>query len=133
MNLSEAINGLSLQDKEELYKHLGKLIQEEKFYNENERVKKMEQIKNAVCYAMGLCVYGHNNRERQNVIVRVITANVLLRMGCTENSVGKIMKKDHSTIHHYRETMNTWLEFPDVYRKELKIWNHIKQAYEIDR
>lgn len=132
MNLIEAIQALSLQDKEELYSHIGQLIQEEKFYKENERVKKMEEIKMAVCAAMGLSAYGDSNRERQNVIVRVITANALLMFGYTENFVGKIMKKDHSTIHHYRETMNTWLEFPGVYKQELNIWNQIKQAYETD-
>ena len=132
MNLNEAIQALSLQEKEKLYSHIGQLIQEEKFYKENERVRKMEEIKMAVCTAMGLSVYDPRNRERQNVVVRVITANVLLRMGCTENSVGKIMKKDHSTIHHYRETMNSWLEFPGVYKQELTIWNQIKQAYETD-
>lgn len=132
MNLIEAIQALSLQDKEELYSHIGQLIQEEKFYKENERVKKMEEIKMAVCSAMGVSAYDPTNRERQNVIVRVITANVLLRMGNTENFVGKIMKKDHSTIHHYRETMNSWLEFPGVYKQELTIWNQIKQAYETD-
>lgn len=132
MNLIEAIQALSLQDKEKLYSHIGQLIQDEKFYKENERVRKMEEIKMAVCSAMGVSAYDHTNRERQNVIVRVITANVLLRMGCTENSVGKIMKKDHSTIHHYRETMKSWLEFPGVYKQELNIWNQIKQAYETD-
>lgn len=132
MNLIEAIQALSLRDKEELYSHIGQLIQEEKFYKENERVRKMEEIKMAVCSAMGVSAYDPTNRERQNVIVRIITANVLLRMGCTENSVGKIMKKDHSTIHHYRETMKSWLEFPGVYKQELNIWNQIKQAYETD-
>ena len=131
MNLIEAIQALSLREKEELYSHIGQLIQEEKFYKENERVRKMEEIKMAVCSAMGVSVYDPMNRERQNVIVRVITANVLLRMGCTENSVGKIMKKDHSTIHHYRETMNSWLEFPGVYKQELNIWNQIKSFLQL--
>ena len=125
MNLIDAIQALSLQDKERLYSYLGQLIQDEK-------LRKMEEIKMSVCAAMNLTTYDPTNRERQNVIVRVIIANVLLRMGCTENSVGKAMRKDHSTIHHYKETMNTWLEFPGVYKQELNIWNQIKQAYETD-
>lgn len=132
MNLMDAVQALSLQDKEELYSHLGQLIQEEKFYEENERVRKMEEIRMAVCSAMGVSAYDPTDRKRQNVLVRVITANVLLMMGCTESSVGKIMKKDHSTIYHYRETMKSWLEFPGVYKQELNIWNQIKQAYETD-
>ena len=125
MNLIDAIQALSLQDKERLYSYLGQLIQDEK-------LRKMEEIKMSVCAAMNLTTYDSKNRERQNVIVRVITANVLLRMGCTENSVGKAMRKDHSTIHHYRETMKSWLEFPGVYKQELNIWNKIKQEYETD-
>lgn len=132
MNLIDAIQALSLREKEELYSHIGQLIQEEKFYKEDEGVRKMEEIKMAVCSAMGVFAYDHTNRERQNVIVRVITANVLLEMGYTENSVGKAMRKNHSTIHYYKVTMDTWNEYPGVYKEELTIWNQIKQEYETD-
>ena len=125
MNLIDEIQALSLQDKERLCSYLEQLIQDEK-------LKKMEEIKMSVLAAMNLTTYDHTNRERQNVIVRVITANVLLRMGCTENSVGKIMKKDHSTIHHYKETMNTWFNYPGLYKEEVTIWNKIKQEYETE-
>lgn len=125
MNLIDAIQALSLQDKERLCSYLEQLIQDEK-------LRKMEEIKMSVCAAMNLTTYDPTNRERQNVIVRVITANVLLRMGCTENSVGKAMRKDHSTIHHYRETMNTWIKYPGFYKEEVTIWNKIKQEYETD-
>lgn len=132
MNLIDEIQALSLREKEELYSHLGQLIQEEKIYKENERVRKMEEIKMAVCTAMGLSVYDPKNRERQNVVARVITANVLLRMGYTEKSVGKAMRKNHSTIHYYKETLNTWIKYPGFYKEEVTIWNQIKQAYETD-
>ena len=125
MNLMNEVLALSLQDKERLCSYLGQLIQDEK-------LRKMEEIKMSVCAAMNLTTYDPTNRERQNVIVRVITANVLLRMGCTENSVGKAMRKDHSTIHHYKETMNTWFNYPGLYKEEVTIWNKIKQAYETD-
>ena len=125
MNLKNEIQSLSLQDKERLCSYLEQLIQDEK-------LRKMEEIKMSVYAAMNLNTYDPRNRKRQNVIVRIITANVLLRMGCTENSVGKIMKKDHSTIHHYRETMNTWIKYPGFYKEEVTIWNKIKQEYETD-
>ena len=133
MNLIDAIQALSLREKEELYSHIGQLIQEERFYKEDESVRKMEEIKMAVCSAMGVFAYDTTNRKRQNVIVRVITANVLLEMGYTENSVGKAMRKNHSTIHYYKVTMDTWNEYPGVYKEELKIWNQIKKDYEIDK
>lgn len=133
MNLIDAIQALSLREKEELYSHIGQLIQEEKFYKEDESVRKMEEIKMAVCSAMGVFAYDTTNRERQNVIVRVITANVLLEMGYSENSVGKAMRKNHSTIHYYKVTMDTWNEYPGVYKEELTIWNQIKKDYETDK
>lgn len=133
MNLIDAIQALSLQEKEELYSHIGQLIQEERFYKEDEGVRKMEEIKMAVCSAMNLTTYDPRIRKRQNVIVRVITANVLLRMGYTENSIGKAMRKNHSAIHYYKVTMDTWNEYPGVYKEELTIWNQIKQEYEIDK
>ena len=126
MNLMNEIQSLSLQDKERLCSYLEQLIQDEK-------LRKMEEIKMSVCAAMNLTTYDPTNRERQNVIVRVITANILLRMGCTENSVGKAMRKDHSTIHHYKETMNTWFNYPGLYKEEVTIWNKIKQEYETDK
>lgn len=125
MNLINEIQALSLQDKERLCSYLGQLIQDEK-------LRKMEEIKMSVCAAMNLNTYDPRIRKRQNVIVRIITANVLLGMGCTENSVGKAMGKDHSTIHHYKETMNTWFNYPGLYKEEVTIWNKIKQEYETD-
>lgn len=132
MNLMDAVQALSLQDKERLFSCLGQLIQHEKFYKENERVRKMEEVKMSVCAAMNLTTYDPRSRERQNVIVRIITANVLLSMGYTEDSIGKAMRKNHSTIHYYKVTMDTWNEYPGVYKEELTIWNQIKQEYETD-
>lgn len=133
MNLIDAIQALSLCEKEELYSHIGQLIQEEKFYKEDEGVRKMEEIKMAVCSAMGVFAYDPMSRERQNVIVRVITANVLLEMGYSENSVGKAMRKNHSNIHYYKVTMDTWNKYPGYYKEELTIWNQIKHEYETDK
>ena len=125
MNLMNEIQSLSLQDKERLCSYLGQLIQDEK-------LRKMEEIKMSVCAAMNLTTYDPRIRKRQNVIVRIITANVLLGMGCTENSVGKAMGKDRSTIYHYKETLKTWIKYPGFYKEEVTIWNKIKQEYETD-
>ena len=125
MNLKNEIQSLSLQDKERLCSYLEQLIQDEK-------LRKMEEIKMSVCAAMNLTTYDPRSRERQNVIVRIITANVLLEMGYTEDSVGKAMRKKHSTIHYYKVIMDTWNEYPGVYKEELTIWNQIKQEYETD-
>ena len=54
MNLMDAVQALSLQDKEGLFSYLGQLIQHEKFYKANEGVRKMEEVKMSVCAAMNL-------------------------------------------------------------------------------
>ena len=133
MNLIDAIQALSLREKEELYSHIGQLIYEEKFYKEDEGVRKMEEVKMSVCAAMNLTTYDPRSRERQNVIVRIITANFLLRMGYTEDFIGKAMRKNHSTIHYYKVTMDTWNKYPGYYKEELTIWNQIKHEYETDK
>ena len=125
MNLMNEIQSLSLQDKERLCSYLEQLIQDEK-------LRKMEEIKMAVCAAMNLTTYDPRIRKRQNVIVRIITANVLLEMGYSENSVGKAMRKNHSAIHYYKVTMDTWNKYPGIYKEELTIWNQIKKEYETD-
>ena len=126
MNLIDEIQALSLQNKERLCSYLGQLIQDEK-------LRKMEEVKMSVCAAMNLTTYDPRSRERQNVIVRVITANVLLEMGYSENSVGKAMRKNHSNIHYYKVTMDTWNKYPGYYKEELTIWNQIKHEYETDK
>ena len=32
----------------------------------------------------------------------------------------------------YKETMNTWFNYPGLYKEEVTIWNKIKQEYETD-
>lgn len=65
MNLIDAIQALSLREKEELYSHIGQLIYEEKFYKEDEGVRKMEEVKMSVCAAMNLTTYDPRRREKE--------------------------------------------------------------------
>lgn len=126
MKLTKAIQALSLQDKEELLNHLVELIKREKMGNNIDSLKMM------VCDEMCIPSYNPKSRERNNVIVGIITANILLRRGHSETHVGKALEKDHSTIHHYKKVLDTWLDYPGFYKQELSVWNKINKRYETD-
>lgn len=131
--MMDAIKALPLWDKEELYNNLKDMILEERSRKVDEQLMRMEEIKTEVCRTMGVSAYDLKNRERQNVIVRIATANVLLRMGCSETQVGKVMGKSRPTIHYYRDVMKSWMQCPGYYKDELKVWKQIRQIYETDK
>lgn len=128
----EAVLGLSLKDKEVLFQHLGVLILQERKESRSMAKDLVEEIKESVCAALDVPAYNPTSRERKDVLARVITSNILLRMGYTESNVGKMVEKNHSTIHHYKTIMEAWEQYPGYYEEEITIWNQIKKAYETD-
>lgn len=132
MNIIEELKDLSLAQKEVVFRELGVMIQKEKHYRTTLAEEMGEKVRMKVCAAMGLTEYNPNTRERSNVIARVITANLLLRMGHSESQVGRAMKKNHTTVHYYRKTMREWMDVPSMYQEELSIWNQTLQEYETD-
>lgn len=132
MNLTNAIKALPFREKEMLYQHLGELLQEEKSIRMQEMESRMQTIMNEICSAMGISEYNSQNRQKSVMLARIIIANILLLIGGTETSVGKIMGKHHATIHYYKNLMEVWQEYPRMYREELELWNQMKLRYEID-
>ncbi len=74
----------------------------------------------------GVDVRKETNR-RVYVTARVMVAYALLGEGCTENVVGQMLGKNHSTINHYRNKMATFLEAPG-YDAERELWGKFKEA-----
>ena len=132
MNLTDAIKALPYKKKEMLYQHLGELLQEEKSIRMQEMESRMQTIMKEICAAMGISEYNSQNRQKSVMLARIIIANILLLIGGTETSVGKIMGKHHSTIHYYKNLLEVWQEYPRMYREELELWNQMKSRYEID-
>ena len=132
MNLNDAIMALPYREKEMLYNHLGEILQEEKSIRMKEMESRMQTIMKEICTAMGIHEYNSQNRQKSVMLARIIIANVLLCIGGTETSVGKIMGKHHATIHYYKNLLEVWKEYPRMYREELELWNQMKTRYEIE-
>ena len=132
MNLTDAIMALPYREKEMLYNHLGELLQEEKSIRMQEMESRMQTIMKEICTAMGISEYNSQNRQKSVMLARIIIANILLMVGGTETSVGKIMGKHHATIHYYKNLLEVWQEYPRMYREELDLWNQMKTRYEIE-
>ncbi len=132
MNLTNAIKALPYREKEMLYNHLGELLQEEKSVRMKEMESRMQTIMKEICAAMGISEYNSQNRQKSVMLARVIIANILLLIGGTETSVGKVMGKHHATIHYYKNLLEVWQEYPRMYREELELWNQMKTRYEIE-
>ena len=132
MNLTDAIMALPYREKEMLYNHLGEILQEEKSVRMQEMESRMQTIMKEICSAMGISEYNSQNRQKSVMLARIIIANILLLIGGTETSVGKVMGKHHATIHYYKNLLEVWQEYPRMYREELELYNQMKSRYEIE-
>lgn len=67
------------------------------------------------CNEMCILIGGHidaNSRQQKDVDARMVLAYVLTQKGFSNNQIGEVLLKDHSTIHH----LSTSLKF-DVEHK----------------
>lgn len=117
------IDGLSLEDKEILFRHLGKDIQMQTCSRDG----RIDAITKMVSEIMGVDCIGTLSRGRQYVVARVLLANALLALGLSTSVVGKHMQKDHTTIMHYRDMMKEWQEVPFFYKQELETWKQLNE------
>lgn len=62
-----------------------------------------------------------NNRHRIFVTGRAIIVYKLILEGYTEHQVATVLGKDHSTIHYYRDKMETILHYGG-YDIERELW-----------
>ena len=116
---------LSLAEKKILYNEIARLIREDLVKSMERKGEEMERIKLLLYDILGIDEYVPSSRERKQVVFRTILANLLLKMGNGEEQVGRMMNKDHSTIHHYKVIMQDWFDCPSYYQEELSYWNQI--------
>lgn len=119
------ISILSLSEKEELFKALGEQIRKEKDV-ETQRARTGEEVIAKVCEVMKIDSFNSQSRLRQHVVSRVIVSNILIQMGHTESGIGRIINKDHSSVHKYKDILQDWLAFPQYYANELSIYEQVK-------
>ena len=116
---------LSLAEKKILYNEIARLIRQDIVKSIERGDKDMESMKLLLYDILGIDEYVPSSRERKQVVFRTILANLFLKMGKGEEEVGRMMNKDHSTIHHYKLIMQDWFDYPLYYQEELSYWNQI--------
>ena len=124
-DLIKRISTLPLEEKKILYNEIARLIRQDIVKSIEREDKDMESIKLLLYDILGIDEYVPSSRERKQVLFRTILANLLLKMGKGEEEVGRMMNKDHSTIHYYKMIMQDWFDCPSYYQKELSYWNQI--------
>lgn len=134
MNAALILYRLTLPEKEELLKALDIAVKKERGeLDTRNREELMRNVTRSALDIMGLDEYDPKLTFRPHVVCRVLIANVLIMRGYSEGKVGAVMHKNHSTIHHLKQTLLDWMQCPNMYREELNYWNKLKQIYEIDR
>lgn len=117
----DTIRNLSLEEKEQLYLELGKMIDEERMdltaLSLRERVRVIT----------GADIH-EKSRRREVIIARVIFSNALLQSGATIILVGMEVGKDHATIDHYKKLLAKWKSMPRFFPEEIGCWNKLMQT-----
>ena len=116
---------LPLAEKKILYNEIARLIRQDIVNSIEREDKDMESMKLLLYDILGIDEYVPSSRERKQVVFRTILANLFLNMGMGEEEVGRMLNKDHSTIHHYKVIMQDWFDYPSYYQEELSSWNQI--------
>lgn len=93
----------------------------------------MEARARRLCDIM-LAVSGHDPRKQSRlrpvVLARAMVSARLLSEGWTENQVGALMGREHSTVHYYRTLVRSILQVPSfrAERELLELFNqHAEQ------
>ena len=68
-----------------------------------------------------------NSRDRQNTIIRQFVAHRLHNDGYSYSEIGKIMKRDHSTITHLVHRMRDMLSLPNAYKWEVQQYKRFEE------
>lgn len=134
MKIEEAIAMMTYPQKVKVYKALKKSIMNEKgIAEEKEQESLMKDISSRVFDMLGIAeTYNPKDRSRENIIARTLIANALLRKGYSEKVVGRLMQKNHSTIHWSKDMLSTWEAYPKMYEVELNYWKRLNEVYETE-
>ena len=66
-----------------------------------------------------------DRRFRDDVLARTFVAYIMYNEGFSLHQIGKLFKKDHSTIMHYVNRTNDMISLPNFYTLELEKLNEI--------
>ena len=76
-----------------------------------------EKMHDAIVKVMG-CEVITKGRESYPAIGRALLAYACYNEGMTENTIGRFLQRDHSSINGMKKKVTEWLDLPHVYRIE---------------
>ena len=85
----------------------------------NERYTELIQ---AASTALGLERYDPDSRRAQFCTVRFAVALKLSQEGWSEAAIGRVLGRDHATVHHMKVRMRDMLSLPGQYPEAAEIW-----------
>lgn len=68
-----------------------------------------------------------DTREMENTLIRSFVAYKLHNEGYSYSEIGKIMKRDHSTITHLAHRMRDMLSLPNAYKWEVQQYKRFEE------
>ena len=68
-----------------------------------------------------------DSRERENTLIRSFVAYKLREEGYSYSDIGKMMKRDHSTITHLANRMRDMLSLPNAYKWEVQQYKRFEE------
>lgn len=67
------------------------------------------------------------SREKENTLIRCFVAYKLHNSGYSYSEIGKVMKRDHSTITHLAHRMRDMLSLPGAYKWEVQQFRRFEE------
>lgn len=68
-----------------------------------------------------------DSRERENTLIRSFVSYRLREEGYSYSDIGKMMKRDHSTITHLANRMRDMLSLPNAYKWEVQQFKRFEE------
>lgn len=120
--LSTPFNGPTPED--DCYKEILRILR-----NENEVPPPIEErfpfILSCAELACGQAL--DESRDKDNTLIRCFVAYRLHKDGYSYSEIGKMMKRDHSTITHLSHRMRDMLSIPYAYKSEVAKYKEFEQ------
>ena len=85
----------------------------------------LEERARELLFAAADCLgagYSMRRRDATSVLVRSAVCLKLSEEGWGEKQIGRVLGKDHSTVHHMKVRMRDMLSLPGQYPEAAEIW-----------
>ena len=91
----------------------------------------LEERARELLFAAADCLgagYSMRRRDAASVLVRSSVCLKLSEEGWSEKQIGRVLGKDHSTVHHMKVRMRDMLSLPGMYPEAAEIWKELERT-----